>query len=67
MIRNDRNVLLTIIARAFVPTGKNTLGTTGIFCGKSFIAYFSGGRPRIQETQSFYNPQRAVGDVSAPD
>jgi hypothetical protein len=28
------------IARAFVPTGKNMLRTTGIFCGKSFIAYF---------------------------
>jgi hypothetical protein len=28
------------ISRAFVPTGKNTLRTTGIFCGKSFIAYF---------------------------
>jgi hypothetical protein len=32
--------LLNGIARAFVPTGKNTLRTTGIFCGKSFIAYF---------------------------
>jgi hypothetical protein len=28
------------LSRAFVPTGKNTLRTTGIFCGKSFIAYF---------------------------
>jgi hypothetical protein len=28
------------VSRAFVPTGKNTLRTTGIFCGKSFIAYF---------------------------
>jgi hypothetical protein len=28
------------IAQAFVPTGKNTLRTTGIFCGKSFFAYF---------------------------
>jgi hypothetical protein len=28
------------ISRAFVPAGKNTLRTTGIFCGKSFIAYF---------------------------
>jgi hypothetical protein len=28
------------VSRAFVLTGKNTLRTTGIFCGKSFIAYF---------------------------
>jgi hypothetical protein len=28
------------VSPAFVPTGKNTLRTTGIFCGKSFIAYF---------------------------
>jgi hypothetical protein len=34
------------IARAFVPAGKNTLRTTRIFCGKAFIAYFSGGRPQ---------------------
>jgi hypothetical protein len=28
------------LPQAFVPTGKNTLRTTGIFCDKSFIAYF---------------------------
>jgi hypothetical protein len=28
------------VSRAFVPTGKNTLRTTRIFCSKSFIAYF---------------------------
>jgi hypothetical protein len=28
------------LSRAFVPTGNNMLRTTGIFCGKSFIAYF---------------------------
>jgi hypothetical protein len=32
--------IYTYLSRAFVPTGKNTLRTTGIFCGKSFIAYF---------------------------
>jgi hypothetical protein len=32
------------IARAFVPTGKNTLRTSGIFCGKAFVAYLSGGK-----------------------
>jgi hypothetical protein len=25
---------------SFCSTGKNTLRTTGIFCGKSFFAYF---------------------------
>ena len=38
------------LSRAFVPTGKNTLRTTGIFCGKSFIAYFfRSQRAREQE------------------
>jgi hypothetical protein len=39
------------IYRAFVPASKNTLRTTRIFCGKSFIAYFS-GRPRPQKMES---------------
>jgi hypothetical protein len=41
----------SVIARAFVPAGKNTLGTTGIFCSKAFIASFS-GRPRPQKMES---------------
>jgi hypothetical protein len=37
------------IAQAFVPAGKNTLRTTGIFCGKAFIAYLSGGKTPNRE------------------
>jgi hypothetical protein len=42
------------IARAFVPAGKNTLRTTGIFCGKAFIAYFSGGKTPSPENGAAY-------------
>jgi hypothetical protein len=37
------------ISRAFVPAGKNTLRTTGIFCGKAFITYLSGGKTPNRE------------------
>ena len=42
------------IARAFVPAGKNTLRTTGIFCGKAFIAYLSGGKTPNRENGAAY-------------
>jgi hypothetical protein len=42
------------IARAFVPAGKNTLRTTGIFCGKVFIAYLSGGKTPNRENDAAY-------------
>jgi hypothetical protein len=29
------------LSQVFVPASKNTLRTTGIFCGKTFIAYLS--------------------------
>jgi hypothetical protein len=38
------------ISRAFVPTSKNTLRTTGIFCSKAFIAYLLG-----EETPNWEN------------
>jgi hypothetical protein len=43
-----------IIARAFVPARKNTLRTTGIFCGKAFIAYLSEGKTPNQENGAAY-------------
>jgi hypothetical protein len=55
------------IARAFVPTGKNALRTTGIFCDKAFIAYLSRGKtpnPEPGKWCCLYSLQR---DVSAPD
>jgi hypothetical protein len=42
------------LSRAFVPAGKNTLRTTGIFCGKAFIAYFSGGKTPNRENGAAY-------------
>jgi hypothetical protein len=42
------------IARAFVPAGKITLRTTGIFCGKAFIAYLSGGKTPNRENGAAY-------------
>jgi hypothetical protein len=42
------------IARAFVPAGQNELRTTGIFCGKAFIAYLSGGKTPNQENGTTY-------------
>ena len=42
------------VARAFVPAGKNTLRTTGIFCGKAFIAYLSGGKTPNRENGAAY-------------
>jgi hypothetical protein len=54
-----------ILSRAFVPAGKNTLRTTGIFFGKAFIAYLSGGKtPKLGKWSCLYSPQH---DVSAPD
>jgi hypothetical protein len=44
--------LLSLISRAFVPTGKNTPRTTGIFCGKSFIAYFFRSKRESGKTPS---------------
>jgi hypothetical protein len=43
-----------LLSRAFVPSGKNTLRTTGIFCGKAFIAYFSGGKTPNWENGAAY-------------
>jgi hypothetical protein len=42
------------VSRAFVQAGKNTLQTTGIFCGKAFIAYLSGGKTPNWENGSAY-------------
>jgi hypothetical protein len=44
--------LETGVSRAFVPTGKITLRTTGIFCSKSFIAYFFRGKRENGKTLS---------------
>jgi hypothetical protein len=46
--------MLNMISRAFVPAGKNTLRTTGIFCGKAFIAYLSGGKTPNRENGAAY-------------
>jgi hypothetical protein len=43
-----------ILSRAFVPAGKNTLRTTGIFCSKAFIAYLSGGKTPNWENGAAY-------------
>jgi hypothetical protein len=43
-----------LLSRAFVPTGKNTLRTTGIFCSKAFIAYLSGGKTPNRENGAAY-------------
>jgi hypothetical protein len=42
------------IAWAFVPAGTNTLRKTGIFCGKAFIAYLSGGKTLNRENGAAY-------------
>jgi hypothetical protein len=42
------------IAPAFVPASNNTLRTTGIFCGKAFIAYLSGGKTPNRENGAAY-------------
>jgi hypothetical protein len=57
--------LTGIIARAFVPASKNTLRTTGIFFGKAFIAYLSGGKTPNRENGAAYIAPQC--DVSAPD
>lgn len=44
------------LSRAFVPTSKNMLRTTGIFCGKAFIAYLSGGKTPNRENGAAYIP-----------
>jgi hypothetical protein len=46
--------LAPLIARAFVPASKNTLRTTGIFCGKAFIIYLSGGKTLNRENGTAY-------------
>jgi hypothetical protein len=46
--------LAYFLSRAFVPSGKNTLRTTGIFCSKAFIAYFSGGKTPNRENGAAY-------------
>jgi hypothetical protein len=38
----------------YVPAGKNTLKTTGIFCGKAFIAYLSEGKTPNRENGVAY-------------
>jgi hypothetical protein len=42
------------LSRAFVPAGQNTLRTTGIFWGKAFIAYLSGGKTLNWENGAAY-------------
>jgi hypothetical protein len=44
----------SILSWAFVHAGKNTLRTTGIFCGKAFIAYLSGGKTPNRENGAAY-------------
>jgi hypothetical protein len=39
---------------SFCSTGKNTLRTTGIFCGKSFIAYFFRSKREKGKTPSLF-------------
>ena len=41
-------------AATSVPASKNTLRTTGIFCGKAFIAYLSGGKTPNRENGAAY-------------
>jgi hypothetical protein len=43
-----------VISRAFVPASKNTLRTIGIFCGKAFITYLSGGKTQNRENGAAY-------------
>jgi hypothetical protein len=47
-------IYISNVSRAFVPAGKNTLRTTGIFCGKAFIAYLSGGKTPNRENGAAY-------------
>ena len=42
------------VSRSFVPAGKNTLRTTGIFCSKAFIAYLSGGKTPNRKNGAAY-------------
>ena len=51
-IFEDGNFMHCHLSRAFVPTGKNTLRTTRIFCGKSFIAYFFRSKSENGKTPS---------------
>jgi hypothetical protein len=51
---NLKQTFLLNIARAFVPACKNTFRTTGIFCGKAFIAYLSGGKTPNRENGAAY-------------
>jgi hypothetical protein len=48
------NTNIYLLSRAFVPAGKNMLRTTGIFCGKAFIAYLSGGKTPNRENGTAY-------------
>ena len=50
--RVNTNIYLS--SRAFVPAGKNTLRTAGIFCGKAFIAYLSGRKTPNRENGAAY-------------
>jgi hypothetical protein len=43
----------TEISRSFVPAGKNTLRTTGIFCGKAFIASSGGKTPNPENAAAY--------------
>jgi hypothetical protein len=54
LIRHSHTSLFHYLSRAFVPTGKNTLRTTRIFCGKAFIAYLSGGKTPNRENGVAY-------------
>jgi hypothetical protein len=63
---------LLSLSRAFVPAGKNTLRTTGIFRGKSFIAYFFRREdPDPRKWSRLYSPQpwrfSTWYGMSAPD
>jgi hypothetical protein len=52
------------ISQAFVPASKNTLGTTRIFYGKSFIAYFFRKTPIPENGVTYIALSHGV---SAPD
>jgi hypothetical protein len=48
------------LSRAFVPAGKNTLRTTGIFCGKDLLLTYQEGRPKRGKWLCLYSPQHDV-------
>jgi hypothetical protein len=50
----NNKIPIAFVSQAFVPVGKNTLRTTGIFCGKAFIAYLSGGKTPNRENGAAY-------------